>query len=104
MAKQRSYSEVLKKLETPVDLDKVRVCKLCGELMHWQEINRHVGFWIHKDEAIKKCAEANPLMKGKPVIAQNMQFYTKTRDLWKEMVEVLNARQNPRKRQNMHKL
>jgi len=89
-------------LETPCDLNKVIVCKLCGEEMHWQSINEYVGFWLHKGKSIQKCGGLNPLMKGKPMIAQNMGYYYKVKKMWKELVTVRNARQNSRKSKKMH--
>ena len=98
LANKRTYSQVLEQLQIQPEHNKVITCKLCGELMHWLQINDYVGFWVHQDEAIAKCAKMNPMATGTPLIAQNMWYYKKIFELWKEKVESDGTRQNTRKR------
>lgn len=104
MASKESYSQILERLEPPPDLEKVITCKLCGGTMHWFLVNKQVGFWLHHGEDLQRCADRNPMMKGKPMIAQNMKFYRKIHDLWNEKVKGIAARQDTRKRQKLPKL
>jgi hypothetical protein len=90
-------------LQPPDDLNKVIRCKLCGLPMHWFQINKQVGYWLHRGEDVKVCAAKNPMMNGKPLIAHSVTFYKKIYVLWKEKMEEI-ARQNSGKRQKLSKL
>jgi len=87
-----TYEQVLQKLEVPVDTDKVKTCKFCGELLHMVKVNRLVNFWVHKDAgAVLKCAECNTLYPGHPVIVQNIDYYKKMSEVWNKIVGERNA-------------
>ena len=88
MAKQRvTYEQVLQKLEAPVDVDKVKVCKFCNQYLHLIKVNRLILFWVHKGKDVETCGEANTLHPGHPVIAQNMSFYKNVVEMWNGMLE-----------------
>jgi hypothetical protein len=65
--------------------------------MHWLQVNRNVGFWVHRGDDVKVCAAKNPMMLGKPVVAHRNQFYRDVYQLWMEKVQSL-ARPHSRKR------
>jgi len=88
LAKQKiTYEQVLDKLSVPVDIDKVKVCKFCGELMHLIKVNKLVAFWVHKGEDVEKCARKNTFEKGHPMIAQNMMFYKQMTEIWQGIID-----------------
>lgn len=88
-----TYEQVLRKLEVPVDTDKVKTCKFCGGLLHMVKINRLTNFWVHKDTAsVEKCASKNTLHPGHPIIVQNIDYYKKMADVWNMVVGERNER------------
>ncbi len=104
MATERAYRQRLEELKIQPDHNKVITCKLCGGLMHWLQINEYVGFWLHHGKDLEECAKKNPLIKGKPVVAQNMRYYRVLAEQWKKLAEENVVRQNARSRKKMHKL
>jgi len=99
LAKQRvTYEQVLQKLELPVDIDKVKVCKFCNQYLHLIKVNRLIAFWVHKGEDVEKCAEKNPLYPGCPMVAQNMSLYKTLVEIWKGMMERKNQVDSENKR------
>jgi len=98
----KSYSQIIEALKPETNLEKVITCKMCGQPMYWFMINEVVGFWLHRGKDVAICSSLNPMMKGKPVIAQNMKFYKKIYGLWQEKVQDYADRQNTRKRKKLH--
>lgn len=79
---------MLKHLALPENVPKTIKCRICGEPMYWLQINPQIGYWLHHGKSIDVCAQKNPFHPGKPVIAQNLHFYKKMLEVWKEIMEV----------------
>ena len=73
---------MLDKLSVPADIDKVKVCRFCNELMHLIKVNKLVAFWVHRGEDVENCARKNTFEKGHPMIAQNLMFYKQMTEIW----------------------
>ena len=84
---QKTYKQVLDTIRLPPDTPKTITCRLCGAPMRLLKINPYVAYWVHDNEGIIQCGKVNGLHPGRPMIAQNLLYYRKIQEVYRDMKE-----------------